>query len=137
MRSFTKGYWSVHTLSSHIFFKSHHASSDGQSLISGSKWTKEQDLILYKSFDPSLDRSQIIERNVSYNHFNSASQRLGRSSKACLHRWNRIRADFFGITNTALSRIETLSNDENIPTEFRLINFVNREREFFFSIYDE
>ena len=134
MRSFTKGYWSVHTLSSHIFFKSHHASSDGQSLISGSKWTKEQDLILYKSFDPSLDRSQIIERNVSYNHFNSASQRLGRSSMACYNRWNRIRADFFGITNTALSRIETLSNDENIPTEFRLIHFVNREREFFFDL---
>ena len=28
MRSFTKGYWSVLTFSSHIFFKSHHASSD-------------------------------------------------------------------------------------------------------------
>jgi len=130
MRSFTKGYWSVHTLSSHIFFKSHHASSDGQSLISGSKWTKEQDLILYKSFDPSLDRLKIFGGNSSLSYFHSASQRLGRSSASCYNRWRKIKGDYFGITTTAFSRLERQSNDDNIPTEFRLIKFVNREREF-------
>jgi hypothetical protein len=103
-------------------------------LISGSKWTQEEDWILYESFDPSLDSSQIMGGNVSYIHFNSASQRLGRSLQACYSRWGRIRGDFFGITNTALYRIETLSNDDNISTEFRLINFVNSEREFIFDL---
>jgi hypothetical protein len=71
----------------------------------------------------ALDSSQIMGGIVSSRHFKSASQKLERSLSSWYNRWKTIGSDFFGITDTALSQIEKLSNDDNIPTEF--VFFVN------------
>jgi hypothetical protein len=89
-------------------------------------WSKDEDLLLFQSLDVSMEN--IWNGSLSESLFISAAERIGRSVKSCRHRWSKIRSAFIGITDTAFARIEKQTSDENIPIEFRLINFVNRKR---------
>ncbi len=89
-------------------------------------WSKDEDFLLFQSLDASTENIWAVSLNKSL--FISAAERIGRSDKACHHRWSKIRATFIGITDTAFARIEKQSRDENIPIDFRLINFFNHKR---------
>ena len=93
-------------------------------------WSKDEDLLLFQSLDVSMEN--IWNGSLSESLFISAAERIGRSVKSCRHRWSKIRSAFIGITDTAFARIEKQTSDENIPIDFRLINFVYRKRKFLF-----
>ncbi len=93
-------------------------------------WSKDEDLLLFQSLDASME--SIWVGSLYRSQFISAAERIGRSVDTCRQRWSKIRSSFLGITDTAIARIETQSNEENIPIDFRLINFVYRKRKFLF-----